>query len=199
MDIDYENESGVDSHKLSMLTPEDSLECVFDIEDLLGYVKSLDAEIDFLKRLKESRAEKINAEISSHQSDIDKIKSIIKNTMLEHQPDKKTISFPGVGKVTRRKVAGKWVIDDENVFLEEMTKRGLKTKVIRIKESVAKKEADEVLSDLQQKNDRVAGVSWNEPSESLTISLEKSEGKPVPEVPKRIASDNIESLGDLAI
>jgi hypothetical protein len=197
MDLEYE--SGVDSHKLAMLNAEDVLDNVFDIEDILGYIRSIDSEIDFLKRLKESRAKKIDAEISSHASEIDKLKSIIKNTMLAHEPDKKTIPFPGVGKVTRRKVPGKWVIEDEETFLSEMAKRGLKERVVRIKESIAKKEADEVLDNLQQKSERINGTAWVEPSESLSVSFEKVEEKPLPEAPKRIASDNIESLSALSV
>lgn len=175
MSLDYDElcEGGIDPRKLDAMTAEDALPSVFDIEDVLVYLRDVESRVDFLKELKRQRTHKIDESINKYEGQVDKFKTIILNTMRTHEPAKKTIPFPGVGKVGRRKSPAKWVIEDEQKFIEWLSEEDKKS-AVKIKESVIKKEADKVLERAKAASKPMPeSVQYLEGGESLSVSFEE--------------------------
>lgn len=148
---------------------------MYDIEDGLTGLTVLEKRLDWLKRLKESRVKTITEEIKVYEAKIDWTRDLILKTMQKHAPDDKTVSFPGVGKVTRRHVKGSWNIDDETIFLAYLEKEGLKEQVIETKEVLDKKKAKELLTSMARTGTDVPGVSKKDDADSLSISIDPNE------------------------
>lgn len=155
------------------------LESVFDIEELLYGIKDTESEIEHLENLKKWRNKKIDEKIASSEAAVHKAKQVILNTMLKLEPKKKTIPFPGVGKVTRRVKAANWQVEDDDKLLTDLTSLGLKDKVIEIKEVLVKKSLNSVLDDLEKSGKPLPmGIKKTDPSESLSVSFEEEEKIP---------------------
>lgn len=176
MSLDYDEldfGATVDARKLDTMTADESLSSVFDIEEVLLYLRDVEGRVEFLKELKRARTQKIDESIGRCEEQVGKLKAIILNTMKTYEPNKKTIPFPGVGKVARRKTPAKWVIDDEQKFIEWLSEADRQV-AVKVKESVVKKEADKVLERTKAASKPLPEtVHYEEGGESLSISFEE--------------------------
>lgn len=149
------------------------LESVFDIEEMLSNIKKTEDEIKHLKELKSYRNARIDATMSSLEEDVSKAKMIILDTMVKLEPKKKTLPFPGVGKVSRKDKALNWIVEDDESLLADLEKQGLKDKVIEKKEVIVKKQLNSLLDDFEKnKKELPQGVKRSEAGQTLSISFE---------------------------
>lgn len=147
---------------------------VYDIEDVLVSIRDLEDKVDYFKGLKQHRAKAIDQEIEKATTLADTLRSVVLNSMKQLAPDKKTLSFPSVGKTTRRKPSEGWQVDDERTMLTFLDQQGVKQQVIKeVKEVVDKKQLNNVLDFLDQSGKVVPGVSKKEGDETLSISFDK--------------------------
>ncbi len=155
------------------------LDNVFEIEELLCMLKNIDKESEHLQGLKKFRTEAINKELDKLSFRSEKLRGIILNTMKKHEPSQKTIKFPSVGKVTRKKTSDAWEIEDENKVIAYFDALGKKSEIIETKEVLNKKQAKIFIESIVQQNKTVDGTKLREGSESLSIAFDKEEEQPV--------------------
>lgn len=103
---------------------------VYDIDNVLQLIKDDVANETHLSNLKKYRNELISTEIDKYQNRIDKMKKLVGRTMLALSPGKKTLNFPGVGKVTRKENDVKWEIQNQEELEKYLESKGLKNEVM---------------------------------------------------------------------
>jgi hypothetical protein len=150
------------------------LDSVFEIEELLEAISVLQGKIEHYQELKKYRVSTCENKIESFKSKIDLYRSVILNTMQKFAPDKKTIDFSPVGKVTRKKPSKLWEVNDEEKLLKFLATLGKKEEVVETKEKIIKKKLDGVLDDLLSSKKKIPGVSLVESDESISIVFEKT-------------------------
>ncbi len=156
------------------------LSSAYEIENAMLVLDHLDSKVSWFKELKKARNKDLDSEVKYIEDRQKRLRSIILRTMKELEPDRKTLQFPSVGKVSRRQSKDSWSIDDEKLFLDFVETRGLKDQVLQIKESINLREAKKIIADLSQ-TETVPGVSKKEGTESISISFEaKDDSKPSP-------------------
>jgi hypothetical protein len=149
------------------------LESELELEDLLSAIKENTDQISFYENLKKKRATEIDEEIKKTKEQIKTLESIILATL--DNVDKKSLKFPGVGKVTIVKRSGKWVIDDSDKFLEVLKEEDTAAygRVVTMKPSIAKKEVDVILNAWEKVKKVPNCVSKTQPFETVKISFDK--------------------------
>lgn len=156
------------------LTSDGVLDSVFEIEDILENIAELQSKVSYYQELKKYRVKTCEDKINSLQSRMDLFRKVILNTMQKLAPEKKTIDFSPIGKVTRRKPTQSWLIDDEEELIEFLEKNGRKDEVVETKEKLVKKLLDKVLIELSAKKKEIPGVTYVDNGESVSISFEKN-------------------------
>lgn len=187
------NEYGID-------LSQDRLNDLFEIEQALSMMKDSDEEQSFLKDLKKRRVNPIDDKIKKLETDKDKLKKMILNTMKELKPKQKTIDFPGVAKVTRRAVKGTWSIVDEDSLIADLERLGLKDDIVKVEEKIDKKKLNSALVNLEKQSSVVSGVEKSDNSESISVSFSKE--TPTKETPTKeddSTTENREHLRDLLV
>jgi len=123
----------------------DSLESEYEIEDLLVAINRIKDKISFLENLKRQRSKDIQREIDKFDDRISKLEEVVKKTL--KNAGRKTLDFPGVGKVSIVNRKGKWVVQDESQLLEILKEKdeAAYEKTITLKPVIAKKILDEIL------------------------------------------------------
>ena len=121
------------------------LSSVFEIENAMLHLQKINDDIEHLKGLKKHRAQAIDTQISSLSDDTLKLRDIILQTMKKLSPDKKTLSFPEVGKVSRRVSKDGWEIENSESLLDFFDSEGKKSEVIKIKEVLDIKNAKKMV------------------------------------------------------
>ena len=151
------------------------LDSEFDIEELIMSLNGLQDKIQWLKKLKDSRVQAINSEIEVLENRQTRLRDIISGTL--ESVDKKSLSFPGVGKVSIKKTKGTWNINDEDQILAHLREKLSQDEVDEIvvtKETIVKKNLNKVL-DLWEKLDSLPdAVSRSEEKTSLSVTIDKS-------------------------
>lgn len=169
------------------------LDSVYEVDDVLKALQTLDGKIDHLKGLKAYRVETINAEIAKLESRYESLRGIVLHTLKELEPNQKTFHFPDVGKVTRKVVSGTWVVEDELAAMDSLEKLGMKSRVVETKEAINKKELKKVVAELSEQNKTVAGTVYKEPGETISITFEIAP----PKLSKKTAPTTQQSIDSL--
>lgn len=159
----------------------------YEIENLILILKDLDNKEDWLKQLKAKRIESITAEFNLIEQDREKIRSIILNSMKELVPDKKSLSFPGVGKVQIKPSKPKWVVEENSEVLEFLDKENKTQNTVITEKKIVKKELDKVLDEYFKANINVPGVKREGGKESLAVTI-AADGK------KKLEDNDLDSL-----
>lgn len=152
--------------------PDYVLGSVYEIEDLLLMMKSIDQKIDFFKELKKHRTKSIDEKTSSLEEKIDSLRSIVLRTMKQLEPKQNTLNFPSIGSVTRRKPTGSWQVDDEQVLIKFLDENGAKDNVVKVKETIDGRKLKQVLDDFSSARVPVPGVTHKPGEESISIKYE---------------------------
>lgn len=174
------------------------LDSKYEIENVLLMVQQVEDKIKFFKELKQYRAKKIDADIQDLEERADRFRRVILNTMASTEPDKKTMHFPGIGKVTRRAGKSSWKVTDEQLMLDFLEKQGVKNMVVETKEVVSKKEANKVFDNFKDQNVTVPGVAYSEAAESISISFEDEVDAPKGKK-ATLKPDLAEAIDELAV
>ena len=94
------------------------LDSELDIEEILLMIQKMDADVDFLIRLKQKRVKDVEDQIYKVNQKRELLENIIKATL--ESTGNKSLKFPGVAKVSLRERKGKWVITDEEKMLTSL-------------------------------------------------------------------------------
>lgn len=143
------------------------LNSIYELENVLSDIKSVQEKIDFYKDLKKFRIEAIDKEIDNMKNRETKLRSVILENMKRLDPKKKTLDFPAVGKITRTAGKKSWVVDDEQILTSYLKTNKLTDAVIEIKEVLSKKRLDALLKETGQ----IPGVSQKDGTESISITF----------------------------
>jgi hypothetical protein len=145
-----------------------------DVERLVKAVRKCREETEFLKKLKSKRVEPIDLKIEKLKNNEEKLKAFIVELIPEYFPNKNSVDFPGVGKVTRRKQKGKWIIDDEAALRETLEKFDELTSAIEVKEVLNKTKAKKCITNILKDNspDEIDGAYYEEPDAEYSLSVQ---------------------------
>jgi len=177
-DIDFDD--GIDfNDDFTLEELSDKIKDDVDVEKLILTIKRYRNEIDFLKKLKEKRCEPIDLKIEKLNSNEEKLRSFILECMTNLFPEKNSVDFPGVGKISKRKTTGKWVVIDEEKYMELTKKHGLYDEAVKITTSVDKKKVPNVVSRILQDSgpNQLEGVKYEEPESDTILVLKLHEEK----------------------
>lgn len=178
------------------LSADHSLSSMYEIEDILLLIGEVNRKIDYYKEMKKYRAASIDDKISSLTAKSDCLRSIVLNTMQKVVPNEKTLDFPDIGKVTRRKPTKTINIDDQDKVIKYLEQKGMKDEVVKISEIVDRRKLKTIVQQCSKAGETVPGVSTTMGSESLSITFEK----PKPENEQATLSEiNLDALDSLAV
>jgi hypothetical protein len=164
-----------------------ALDNVYDLESVMALIKQSDDLITYYKELKKRRVESIEREVAKHVSRSDFLKQIILSTL--QSEDEKTVRFPGLGKATRRKKKGGWVIEDENALVATLKEEGEYDTVVEEKLSIRKKELNKLLDTWSPIDKVPASVKKDPDGEGVTLTFEANV----------LESEDMPSLDDLPV
>jgi phage host-nuclease inhibitor protein Gam len=149
-----------------------------DTEQIVKAIRRCDEEIAFLKKLKANRVRPIDEKIEKLSRNQDKLKYFALDLMDKYFPNKNTVDFPGIAKITKRKKKGKWEIVDEDALVGFLKESGCES-AIKTKESIDKKELPKVLANIlkDKSEDDIVGAEFVEPERdvSLVVKVHKEE------------------------
>lgn len=131
-----------------------SLDDILDIEDLLAKISEINNKIDIYKKQKKKRSYILDTEIKNLISQENFLREIIKNTLLKS--NEKSISFPTVGQVRLKEADKKLVINNEEELIQLLKDTFNEDKIeglIRIKESINKKQFDLMIKEFETSGD----------------------------------------------
>ena len=196
--------SGLNSQKLWQLLESGEaspLEDTFEIEDVLTFINSMDDRILFYNNLKKNRAKTIQKEIDKLEKKKQILKDIIILTL--EQEGKKSLTFPGVGRVSVKKRAGKWIVNDQDSlidFLKDELPDNEYEKIVQQKDVLVKKELNALL-DKFESIQKVPSSVKRESDESLSLTVRMDKDADLEEVDldgdtQKNDSNEYDGLGD---
>lgn len=149
----------------------ESIESDVDVEKIIYAIRKCSREIDFLRKLKKSRTNPIDEKINKLIDSQDKLKDFAVSLMGVHFPDRNTVDFPGVGKLTKRKVKGKWEVVDEGALVGFLRKHGKYDGTVTTKEVVSKKALPKAMSEIMktESEDSIVGAKFVEPTRDVSL------------------------------
>lgn len=175
-----------DAYKAIQGDEERPLEDLYNIESAISLIKKDEDRIEQYKALKKKRAEQIDVEIKKLEARVSHMKNIILLTLNDKK--EKSVKFPGVGSVNKRKIAAKWEISDEEKLLEVLKKRNELNNCTKTKIDIVKKDLNKLL-DMWHKSDEVPKDCINrvDEGESITVKydvdIDTSETPDIDDVP----------------
>lgn len=177
------------------------LDSKYEIENVLLMIQQVEDKVKFYKELKQYRAKKLDDEIKDLEGRADRLRRVVLNTMTSTEPGKKTMHFPGVGKVTRRAGKQSWKVKDEQLMLDFLEQQGVKNMVVETKEVVSKKEANKVFDNFKDQKIDIPGVECKEAAESISIAFEDEVDSPKakPKAKSAPQPDLAEAIDELAV
>lgn len=146
----------------------------YEIENALLVIKQMENKIEWLGELKKTRNRDLDSEVTKLSERTELLRHIILLTMQKLEPDRKTLPFPSIGKVTRRDATPTWEIIDEEDLINFVDGLGRKSEIIKTKESLDRTAAKKLITELtsKQTDQTIPGVQQNPGAESIAISFE---------------------------
>ena len=147
----------------------------FEIEEAIRFIHKIDKELDWLKGYKKYQADKISKNIDDLSGKKEKLKAIISATM--EKSDKKTLSFPGIGKVSLKDNKGKWDIKDQDSlvgFLQKELSEDAFDEVVEKSIKISKKNLNTILNKWEKVDKVPDSVQREEGSKSVAVTFDKS-------------------------
>ena len=189
-----ENENFIDDKLIEdLLKEQDSgneikgLEDLLSIEDVLYTIQEFDKKIERYKLMKAKRVKPIEDAIDKATDKMNYLKSIILSTLIEHK--EKSISFPGVGRVTKKKGSSVWKVLDDKRIVDVLKERNKYTEIVEEKPCIRKKELDRLLDNWKTTGSLPDCVKEENKPESVSIAFEKDIS--VPRKEKNEESDDV--------
>lgn len=153
------------------ITDKHVLSSTFEIENILLVIEEIEKKLEHYKELKRQRVKSIDEKVSSLNAKQTMLRQVILNTMTHM--NEKSLDFPDIGKVSRRKSRATLVMEDQDSVLNYLDKKGLKDHVVKTVETVDKRKLNSLVNDLEKQGEVVPGVSKSQGSETVSISFEK--------------------------
>jgi hypothetical protein len=146
-----------------------------EVEKIIKKIVECDEEVEFLKKLKKERTNPIDEKIDLLGSKRDKLKSFTLELMSIYFPEKNTVDFPGVAKISKRKNSPKWELTDEEKFISFVKDNKVQDGIVKTTESVVKKEIQKVVSELlkTKSKEEIVGAEYKEPEKEYTLVISK--------------------------
>lgn len=154
------------------------LNSVYEIENVLLMLKAIKKKADWFKELKKHRAATIDEKINELEEKSDRLRAVVLATMKKLEPDHTTLNFPSIGAVTRKKSAGKWNVENEELLTDFLDKNGFKDDVFKVTSKLDNTKLRKVLEDMSDARVAVPGVSHIEGDETVSIKYEVKNSKP---------------------
>lgn len=150
-----------------------TLSSTFEIENILLLIEEIDKKIEYYKELKKHRVKSVDEKIGSLSQKEATLRAVILNTM--KSMDEKSLDFPDIGKVSRRKAKSKIVLDDQDAVEAYLDKKGLAAGVVKVEtiKTIDKRKLNSLVSDLEKQGESIPGISKTTATESLSITFEK--------------------------
>jgi len=145
-----------------------------DVERLIGSVKKCKDEIEFLNKMKEKRVFPIDQKIAKLTANEEKLRTLILEVLPKFFPKKNSVDFPGVGKVTKRKLKGKWSLTDEDQYKQSLRDFKIFDDFVQTKEVVDKRKIAAAVAVMMKNNEEeeIKGVVFSEPEAGFSLSIE---------------------------
>ncbi len=150
-----------------------TLSSTFEIENILLLIEEIDKKVEYYKELKKHRVKSVDEKIGSLVQKEATLRAVILNTM--RSMDEKSLDFPDIGKVSRRKAKSKIIVDDQDAVEAYLDKNGLAVGVVKVEttKTIDKRKLNSLVSDLEKQGESVPGISKTAAIESLSITFEK--------------------------
>ena len=132
-----------------------TLTSLFEIENILLLIEEINKKQEYYKELKKYRAQSIDEKLSSLSQKEAILREVILNTM--KSMNEKSLDFPDVGKVSRRKSKASIVLEDEGVVIAYLDKKGLKAEVVKTVENIDKRKLNSLIGDLEKQGEKEGG------------------------------------------
>lgn len=150
------------------------LDSIYEIEDILEAIARSDKKIEHFEKLKKHRTNVLDEKIEQLENENIRLRQVIFDTMKALAPDDKTVDFPGVGKVTRKKPKEKWVVENEDEVIKYLEKEKLDKDAVKTVKKIVKKELDKVLDNAAKRGIAVPGANIDAGAETLSVSFDKN-------------------------
>jgi len=168
----------VNKQKIAEILMEDepqALESEFDLEDLLAAIDSLNNKVKFLEQLKKQRSKSIQAEIDKIQAQDTRLRDVVMLTM--NSVDKKSLNFPGVGRVSVKEGRKTWIISDEGELIQKLYDELGEDDFNRIVQErrviISKKDMNPILDNWESVNKLPDCVTKKVNAPSVTVTISK--------------------------
>lgn len=148
-----------------------TLSSTFEIENILLLIEEINKKLEYYKELKKHRAKSVDEKISSLNQKEAILRGVILNTM--KSMNEKSLDFPDIGKVSRRKSKSAIVLEDQDKIVAYLDEKGLKSSVVKTVESIDRRKLNSLIGDLEKQGEVIPGISKTTGSESLSITFEK--------------------------
>lgn len=153
--------------------PDVVLNSIFEIENVLLMIKSLNDKKEFYKQLKAHRAMSIDEKINQIEEKEASLRGVILHTMKQLEPNKTNFNFPSIGTVIKKKNPNRWTVAEEEALKAFLEKQGYKSEVYPTREVLDSRRLKRVLDDFDNAQVTVPGVQKISGEESITIKYEK--------------------------
>jgi len=157
------------------VTEDHVLSSAYEIEDVLLLINQINDKIEYYKNLREYRVKSIDTEITSLSQKTEILRKVILNTMCKIAPDEKTLNFPSIGKVSRRKGLVNYKVINEDEVLDFLDQKGCKDDVVKTETKIDKRKLKTLVKQFQKSGETVPGVDEEVGNESLSIAFDKSD------------------------
>jgi len=151
------------------------LDSSLEIDDLIVVINGYNEKIKFQQEFKKRKVAKIDEEIDRLEANKDKFMQVIIATM--NATNNKSLNFPGTGRVSVRKVSGKWEIKDKESlkqYLKDNLDETQYKSVTKTEEVLVKKEVDVVLDSMIGSNPDIINFAVKtKDSQSVTLSFDE--------------------------
>lgn len=169
-----------------------SLSSVYEIEDILMLINEVNKKIEYYKGMKAHKIGSIDGRIKNLASKEEVLRKVILNTMHKVAPDDKTLDFPDVGKISRRKAKDSWSIADEDKVLDFLKENDVDcTDIVTTVEKIDRRKLKTSAETLRKSGKEVPGTEQVAGSESISITFEKTEAFAIK---KRAAQETTEAV-----
>jgi hypothetical protein len=144
-----------------------------DLENLVHAISKYRKEVIFLKELKAKRNAPIDIKIAKCTSNEEYLKRLILELMPKLFGAKKSVDFPGVGKISKRVKKGKWVVGDKDAFIAQIEALDLGEDVIKVEKKIVAKFLASVTAEMLKtmKDDELEGVAFEDPDNDHSLAI----------------------------
>jgi hypothetical protein len=154
----------------------EALDSEFEIEEVIQLINKVDKDIEWMKGYKKYHADKVSSRLDSLSGRKEKLKSIIELTL--SNADKKSLSFPGTGKVSIKENKGTWNILDEKKLLDVLSKELDEETYGNIVQEqpakIAKKDLNKILNTWEKVDKIPDSVRREKTTNSVAVTFEKT-------------------------